>query len=316
MIPETRLQHILLLFVDGLGIGPHNLETNPCCHADFRLLHHCQDAAFPYSFEPQGLAMGIDATLGVDGLPQSATGQTALLTGVNAAKALGRHLNAFPNQALRKIIAEYNLLKRFTDHGYRAAFLNTFRPPFFDYDPFAIINHLAVTTVSNLYAGLRFFDLDDLRAGRSVYQDITGESLREHGFDVPLYSPRQAGEIIGRACQQYAFTIFEYFQTDVAGHSRDFQRAHSVLTRLEDFLSAILATVDLATTLVLVASDHGNIEDLSFKGHTRNPAMTLLFGCGREEIAARLHTLTDVAPALLWAMACGEKDQAALSPSG
>jgi len=299
----SELQHILLFFVDGLGIGPHHPATNPCCHSSLRLFNQCQDQTFPRPIDPRGLAMGIDANLGVDGLPQSATGQTALLTGVNGAQVLGRHLNAFPNKALRAIIAEHNILKRFTEHGYRAAFLNTFRPPFFDYDPFAIISHLSVTTVSNLYAGLRFFDLDDLCARRSVYQDITGESLRDHGFETPLFSPQEAGEIIGHASQGYDFSLFEYFQTDVAGHSRDFDRALTLLARIEAFLASILGVVDLDTTLVLVTSDHGNIEDLSVKGHTRNPAMTLLFGCGREEVASRLHSLTDVAPALLRAMA-------------
>jgi hypothetical protein len=303
MSAVSGLHHILLLFIDGLGIGLDDPGTNPCCHPGLRLFHQCQDTAYPRPVEPRGVAVGIDANLGVEGLPQSATGQTALLTGINAARALGRHLNAFPNKALREIIAEENILKRFTERGCRAAFLNTFRPPFFDYDPFEIISHLSVTTVSNLYAGLRFFDLDDLRARRSIYQDITGASLLDHGFDVPLYSPREAGAIIGQASQQYDFSLFEYFQTDVAGHSRDFNRALPVLIRLEDFLDSLLATVDLATTLVLVTSDHGNIEDLSVRGHTRNPAMTLLFGQGHEEIAPRLQSLTDVTPALLAALA-------------
>ncbi|HOT96272.1 MAG TPA: hypothetical protein PLN61_07660 [bacterium] len=312
----AALQHILLVFVDGLGIGPHDPDTNPCCRPGLRLLHQCCAALFPNRVEPDGVALGLDATLGVEGLPQSATGQTALLTGVNSAQLLGRHLNAFPNKALREVIAGHNILKRCTDLGYRAAFLNTFRPPFFDLDPFAIISHLSVTSVSNLYAGLRFFDLDDLRAGRSVYQDITGASLRDHGFDVPLLSPREAGAVIGRASRLYDFSLFEYFQTDVAGHSRDFGRALPILLRLEDFLASLLETVDRANTLVLVTSDHGNIEDLSVKGHTRNPAMTLLFGCGREEIAAQLHTLTDVTPTLLQAMACGVNGQGAVTSSG
>ncbi len=296
-------QHILLIFVDGLGIGPHQPETNPCCHASLRYFNQCQELFFPRLLNPHGLALGIDANLGLDGLPQSATGQTALLTGVNGAQVLGRHLNAFPNAKLREIIAEHNILKRFSDHGYRAAFLNTFRPPFFDYDPFDIIRHLSVTTVSNLYAGLRFFDLDDLRAERSIYQDLTGSSLIDLGFDVPLHSPLRAGEIIGRASQNYHFSLFEYFQTDRAGHSRDFSRALQVLLRLEDFLAGILATVDLEVTLVLVTSDHGNIEDLSVRGHTRNPAMTLLFGSGSAALAPGLHSLVDVAPALLRIMA-------------
>ena len=290
---------ILLIFVDGLGIGPRRPESNPCCHPDLRYFNHCLDESYPRAVDPRGVALGLDANLGVPGLPQSATGQTALLTGINAARLLGRHLNAFPNSQLREVIAGHNILKRFTDHGYRAAFLNTFRPPFFDYDPFQIIRHLSVTSVSNLYAGLRFFDLDDLRSRRSIYQDITGASLRDHGFDVPLYAPREAGEIIANASRGYEFSLFEFFQTDRAGHSQEMNRALQVLRQLEDFLDGVLAAVDLENTLVLLTSDHGNIEDLSVRGHTRHPAMTLIFGPGRTELAARLHSLTDVAPALL-----------------
>jgi 2,3-bisphosphoglycerate-independent phosphoglycerate mutase len=303
MSGSLELQRILLIFVDGLGIGPNKPESNPCCHPSLRFFNQFREMDFPRPVDPDGLAMGIDANLGIAGLPQSATGQTALLTGINGAQVLGRHLNAFPNQKLRDIIAEHNILKRFTGNGYRAAFLNTFRPPFFDYDPFAIISHLSVTTISNLYAGLRFFDLDDLRARRSIYQDITGAALRDHGFDVPLFAPREAGGIIGAACRNYHFSLFEYFQTDRAGHSQNFDQALQVLLRLEDFLDGVLSSIDLATTLVLVASDHGNIEDLSVHGHTRNQAMTLLFGCGSGELASQLHSLTDVAPALLRAMA-------------
>ncbi|MBN2355371.1 metalloenzyme [candidate division KSB1 bacterium] len=248
---------------------------------------------------PHGLALGLDATLGVPGLPQSATGQTTLLTGINAAEAIGKHLNGFPNQKLRDIIAEHSILKQVTNIGKRAAFLNTFRPPFFDYDPFEIIRYLSVTTVVNLYAGLPFFDLDDLRNGKSIYQDISGESLRQLSFDVPIYMPEKGGEIIGRQSQEYDFSFFEYFQTDRAGHSREYSRAANELVGLERFLDTVLVTIDLKNTLVLVTSDHGNIEDLSVKGHTRNPAMTLAFGCAGETLVEKIRTIQDVTPAIM-----------------
>ncbi len=292
-------RHILLVFIDGLGLGADDPVANPCVRPEMVLFHHHSAEKYPKSLYPPGYVIGLDATLGVEGLPQSATGQTALLTGVNASVALGRHLNGFPNEALRRIIAAHSILKQYSDQGYRAAFLNTFRPPFFDLDPFQIIRHLSVTTVCNLYAGLKFFDLDDLRAERSVYQDLTGASLRDLGFDVPLFSPEKAGEIVAHASARYDFSLFEYFQTDVAGHSRNLRRALEVLEHLQRFLDALLKVVDLEQTLVLVCSDHGNIEDLSVKGHTRNPAMTLLFGCGADELVPNLRTLTDVTPALL-----------------
>lgn len=297
--PGERPDHILLLFIDGLGLGLADPDINPCFSLTSPLFRHHRDEAFPKEIIFSGYALGLDANLGVEGLPQSATGQTALLTGVNAAAAIGRHLNGFPNEALRQIIAVHSILKICTQGGLRAAFLNTFRPPFFDLDPFQIIRHLSVTTVCNLYAGLRFFDLEDLKAERSVYQDLTGASLREMGFEVPLFTPEKAGEIVARASSRYAFCLFEYFQTDIAGHSRSRPRALQVLGDLAHFLNSLLHSVDLTTTLVVVCSDHGNIEDLRVKGHTRNPAMALLFGCGAAALLPKLRALTDVAPALL-----------------
>ena len=293
----SSLEHVLLLFIDGLGIGQQH-ESNPCTLSPY-FFNHFLHESFPKTLEPFGYALGLDANLGVDGLPQSATGQTALLTGANASQLLGRHLQGFPNAKLRQVISEYSILKWFADRGYKSAFLNTFRPPFFDYDPFELINMLSVTSVSNLYAGLDFFGIDDLKAGRSVYQDILGEDLRKRGFDVAIFTPEQAGEIIGKQSQHYHFSLFEYFQTDRAGHSQNQKRAVEVLDILERFLNSVLFHIELQHTLVILTSDHGNIEDLSFRGHTRNPVMTLLFGAGAETAVSRLNSILDVYPLIL-----------------
>ncbi|HPI73882.1 MAG TPA: hypothetical protein PK843_14815 [bacterium] len=291
--------HILLLFVDGLGIGEADETCNPCCQPGLKYFNHFLTQTFPRPLKGGGFALGLDAGLGLPGLPQSATGQTALLTGVNSAQAIGRHLNGFPNQALREILARSSILSTIVKRGYDAAFLNTFRPPFFDYAPQDILRFLSATTVSNLYAELPFFDLDDLAAERSVYQDLTGEALVADGFNVPVFSVEKAGEIVGRRSRDFHFTLFEYFQTDRAGHSRDLARASQELLKLELFLETVLAHVDLSDTLVLLTSDHGNIENVCVKGHTVNPAMTLLFGCCARETAAQLFSILDVTPAIL-----------------
>ena len=49
---------------------------------------------------------------------------------------------------------------------------------------------------------------------------------------------------------------------------------------------------------VVVASDHGNIEDVRV-GHTLNPAIGLFIGSRHRELAAGIASLTDVAPRLL-----------------
>ncbi|RQW05985.1 metalloenzyme, partial [candidate division KSB1 bacterium] len=194
-------RHILVLFIDGLGCGIDDPTINPCCFSPHFFRHFRDDA--PRQLAAGEYVTGLDANLDLPGLPQSATGQTALFTGVNAAKVLGRHLSGFPNQKLRDIIREHSILKWFAERGHKAAFLNAFHPPFFDYNPHDIIGHLSATSVTNLVAGLPFFGLDDLKDGRALYQDISGDGLREKGFAAPITSPEKAGEIIGRQAQHY-----------------------------------------------------------------------------------------------------------------
>ncbi len=296
---QRQPEHIFLLFVDGLGIGRRDPSVNPCTHPGLTFFSHFEDEDFPKTFAGDALVTALDANLGTDGLPQSATGQTALLTGINAGRVLGRHLNGFPNQKLRDIIAQHSILKKITEMGGRAAFLNTFRPPFFDFDPFDIVRHLSVTSVTNLYAGLCFFNLENLRRQESVYQDLTNHSLIEKGFDVPLYSAEKAGSIAGRRIADYDFCLFEYFQTDRAGHSMDKIRAQNELLKLEEFLSAVMAQIDRQKTLVIVTSDHGNIEDISKKGHTRNNVMCLFLGAWHDVFDPNLSSITDISPFIL-----------------
>ena len=52
-------------------------------------------------------------------------------------------------------------------------------------------------------------------------------------------------------------------------------------------------------SVVIVTSDHGNIEDLSVKTHTRNRVMTLLWGRGSESVKDEIRTLEDIAPAVV-----------------
>ncbi|HNR66533.1 MAG TPA: alkaline phosphatase family protein [bacterium] len=296
---SNKVEHFILIFVDGLGVGVNDSTRNPLARDSFQLLSLFQDESNPKPILHGGIAFGVDATLGVSGLPQSATGQTALLTGINTSQMLGHHLSGFPNARLRGVLQEKSLLKQLQQHGCRAAFLNTFQPPFFDHNPYDIVRYLSTTTLANLYAGLPFFTLDDLLGRRSIYQDITNEMLQAKGFAVPLFTPEEAGAIVADRAQQYDFVLFEFFQTDRAGHAQDFARAIGELRKLERFLLSLIQRIELEKTLVLITSDHGNIEDLSIKSHTRNPALTLAFGPEVDELAQLLEKLTDFVPLIL-----------------
>jgi len=285
---------VVLFFVDGLGVGERDGTVNPLATMPEGHLSVFNEGPSPGRVRNNGLSLGLDAALGVDGIPQSATGQTALLTGINAPRLLGRHLFGFPNSTLRRVIMEHSLLKQVNERGMKCAFLNAFRPRFFELGREIWTRPLSVTTWTNGAAGLPFFTLDDVAAGRSIYQDFTNRSLRERGFDLPLYSPAEAGAILGRRSAEYDFLLYEYFRTDGAGHSCDMGRCVAELQGLEDFLESVLQTIDLDKTLLILTSDHGNIEDLAVRGHTRNRALTVLWGLGAVEARRGLETILDV----------------------
>jgi hypothetical protein len=286
---------VLLLFIDGLGIGTRG-EHNPLDRtaADLRPLAHFVDEPAEMIFD--GILAPTDPTLGVEGRPQSASGQSTILTGVNVPQRLGYHKQGFPNQAMREIIAEHSVFLQLQKAGVRPnMFANTYTPRFFAERP----RWVSATTCAVEAADLRFNQLDDLAAGRSVFHDFTNAQLIERGVDVPQRSPEEAGAIIAQLAAGHAFTLYEYFLTDTAGHKQDFARAHEVLSGLAQLVRTVLEKTDLDRTTVILTSDHGNIEDLSLRNHTLNQVPTLVWGRNRTSISARVRDLTDITPAIV-----------------
>jgi len=290
---------ITLIFIDGLGIGINAARINPCAGPDIAFFNHFINDNFPKAIPYDGLALPLDATLGVAGLPQSATGQTALLTGINAAKALGYHLQGFPNEALRTIIYQESILKKIAESGRRAAFMNVYPPIYFEYGPEVLHRKLSVTSHATLASKFKFFNFDDLIHHRAIYQEFTNAALINNGHDLPLFSPEFAGEILAKGVIHYDFSLYEYFQTDQAGHSMDMERARAEILKLERFLFAFLQNLDLSQHFVILTSDHGNIEDMSVKTHTANSVMALLWGEAKTLVAYQLQSITDIAPLIL-----------------
>ncbi len=68
---------------------------------------------------------------------------------------------------------------------------------------------------------------------------------------------------------------------------------------LARFIRAVLGNLDLASTNVVLTSDHGNIEDLSVRNHTLNPVPTIIWGKHREVVAKRVKSLTDITPTIV-----------------
>jgi 2,3-bisphosphoglycerate-independent phosphoglycerate mutase len=300
--------HVLFLFLDGVGLGREDRDSNPMLAADLPVLRDLL-GGIP-SLRRRRLetrratAIPLNTTLGVPGLPQSGTGQAALLAGFNAPKAAGHHFGPFPPQSIREAIGARNIFRRVMHAGLRPCFANAFPQRFFDY----IATHQfrrSMTTLSCSLAGLPLRRYEDLKSGNAVSAELTNEGWRRMGYtDLPLLDPQETGATLAALSAEHAFTLFEYWKTDFAGHAQDGKEAIEVLERFDAMLEGLLSAVSLEKTMILLTSDHGNIEDLTVKTHTRNPVPLVVIGHHHQKIlsflrARRKPNLSHVTPAIM-----------------
>ncbi len=295
--------HITFVFLDGVGLGAAGGD-NPFASLalpGFKRLAGGQrwTAEAEPVVEPGHLFQPIDATLGLEGLPQSGTGQATLFTGVNCAARAGRHFGPYPHSTSKPVIAEDSLFLRLRRAGRSGAFVNAYPDRFFRFAEDR--GRWTVTTLCCVEAGVRLRREADLRAGDALAADLTAAAWPEHlGIDVPVLSPADAGRRLAGLSQRADLTLFEYYLTDKAGHSRDAARAAAVLRDLDAFFGALLDSLG-ADDLLVVTSDHGNLEDLGTKTHTRNPVPFVAVGAGAGALAD-VASLTDVTPAVVGVM--------------
>ena len=285
---------VLLFFIDGLGIG---------ARGPFNPLDNLPNAAPLAVFQNEtpetfldGLVVTTDPRLGIEGRPQSASGQTTILTGINAPATIGYHKQGFPNKPLLEIIGRHSIFRQLTDAGVQPiTFANAYTSRFFDERP----RWISATTAAVEAAGLRFRTVADVRNDNAVFMDYSNRILIERGEDVAERSEHEAGTVLSNIVAQNRFTLYEYFITDKVGHAQDMAAARSVLTSLALFLRETLIRLDLKRTTVILTSDHGNIEDLSSRNHTLHAVPTIVWGAQRERIAARINNLADITPAIV-----------------
>ena len=303
---------VLLFFIDGLGIGSRG-PSNPLDGLDEaeplaifreekvptgtrRRTDHTQGHTHNSRTILDGIVVPTDPRLGVAGRPQSASGQTTILTGINVPALLGYHKQGFPNAAMLEILRENSIFLQLTRAGIGPiTFANTYTQRFFDERP----RWVSATTAAVEAAVLPFRKLADLKAGRAVYQDFTNGVLIEQGEDVVPRTPDEAAAVLASIVSENRFTLYEYFITDKIGHSQDQNAAQLVLKNLARFIRELLVRIDLKNTSVILTSDHGNIEDLSSRNHTLNPVPTIVWGANKERIANRIETLADITPVIV-----------------
>ena len=277
----------LMVFVDGLGVGGDDPAVNPvesgaCPHLHDLIVNH---------------SAPVDACMGVNGLPQSATGQTSLLTGVNAPKVMGRHIEGFPGPGLCRIIKKENIFSKYLARGLTATFANGY----YLNDPAEarLLRLRSVTTVATLaaFGGVR--DLPKIERNEAVCHDLVRQTLRDRGYRGATITIEEAASHLVNIVNHHNFTLFEFFLTDRAGHSGDVGFAKDVLGRLDQFLAHILEDFDTSDGRLILTSDHGNIEDMSIRQHTTNPVPFVVLGRDADKLMAAASSLADITPALL-----------------
>lgn len=295
----------LFIFLDGVGLGDPDPGKNPFARAELPVLSDLLDGRLlTESSAPlengRASLVSLDARLGVSGLPQSATGQATLLTGINLPAAIGYHYGPKPNPAVAAFLHD-TLFSRLKTAGMKVSFLNAYPPGYFagiqsgrrkfSAIPQAVIN-----------AGLPLHTKEDLAAGRALSADFTAQGWHDQlGVkSVPVLSPEAAGERLAALASRADFSFFEYWLSDYAGHHQDMLSALDLLHTFDRMLSGLLAQWDDSQGLILVTSDHGNLEDLSTRRHTDSPVPALLVGAPklRREFLDGLSDLTHVAPAI------------------
>ncbi len=309
-----RPTRILLVFLDGVGLGEPDPTSNPFVRAELptfeallgghppTLAHPALGGAHPDAPPPNtslsnthARLLALDATLGVPGLPQSGTGQIALLTGRNAPRLFGRHFGPWPPVRLRPLLEDENLLVRAVGAGLPAAFANAYPAGYPDSRP---SRRVAAPPLAAAAAGLLDRDQGALARGEAVASEIVNDGWRRHlGFSsLPEVTPAGAGRHLARIARDAALTLYAHYSTDHAGHRGGMTGAIEALERVDRFLSGIVEELP-DDTLLLVTSDHGNIETVG-QGHTLNPALGLARGPGAERFDTHL-PLTRVAPLAL-----------------
>ena len=277
---------LIYLFVDGLGLrepAADNPVNSEVCPTIWRLIERHSKP--------------IDACLGVDGPPQSATGQATMFTGVNCPKAMGRHCEGFPGPALRKIVESDNLFLQLKKRGKKIRFADAYLID--SVDELVARRFKSVTTVMALTVPESVAIADDLLSDNALMQDLTRETIQDHYPNIPIIPPQQAAEHLFNISLKHDFTLYEFFQSDVAGHSMDYTRACAVLRVYDRFLAALTRYAEAAGITIVLTSDHGNVETINERGHTRNPVPFIAVGPQEEYLRKNVNSLSDVTPAIL-----------------
>ncbi len=292
------------IFWDGVGLGKNDPVSNPFLTADLPTIRSLFGGNVPTAkfkkFISETVSLSpVNTTLRVPGLPQSGTGQTAIMTGMNASKFVGKHFGPHPYSTLIPVIKEKNLFKQLHSIGKSSYFANGYPQKYLDF-LFGPKGRIPTIALSYLSAGGTLNSHEEINRRSAISADISGTRWHELGHpDVKPITPVESGRLFATLAKNVDLIYFEYFVTDHAGHSQDMAMSVEMLERMDGFLSGILESFDYDNDILLMISDHGNIEDLSVKTHTMNPVPLVVIGKRHLQLSSRIKNLTHVTPAVL-----------------
>jgi len=290
---------VIFIFIDGVGLGDAS-SKNPFYVDTYESFQILSGENFNNNGKPilskKHIFKSIDANLGVDGLPQSGTGQTTLFTGENASKVIGKHFGPYPHTGIKYLLKEQSLFHAVKEMGKKPYFINAYPPIFFEYAKRR--NRWSCTTLMTQSADLTLNSTEEVLNEEALTAEIVQNAWRERlNIDLPKIDATEAAQRLLNVVPNYDLVMYEYYLTDKAGHNQKIEDAQTVLKTLDEFLLHIIREKRSEDVLV-ITSDHGNLEDLSTKTHTRNEVPLFVMGEGAE-VLEKIESLVGVKEGIL-----------------
>ncbi len=268
---------LLFLFLDGVGLGESNIKTNPFLKAKTPFLNSLINADLSKEAAEQInenlVFKHLDACLGHEGLPQSATGQTALLTGKNGAQIMNGHYGPWPGPSLKKELDKGTLFSTFG--ATNAQLCNVYPPGFFR----ALERGKQkqnVPVYAAQQAGIKLLELSDYAQKNAISLDLTGDYLNQLDSSYEKLEPYFMGARLAKMAQNKRFSFFDYWPSDQVGHRGSFDEALCLIEKLDRFMQGVAQ--HLSGVSLVITSDHGNLEDKSVKTHTKAAVPLFVLG--------------------------------------
>ncbi|MEZ4667483.1 MAG: hypothetical protein R3E39_06135 [Anaerolineae bacterium] len=291
-----------MIFLDGIGLGHDDPAINPFATAYMPTLigltngkRWLQDTG--RQITERSVFIPTDPRLGVAGRPQSGTGQATILTGRNIPQIIGEHYGPKPNAETRKLLAEDNFFKQVTASGKKAALLDAY-PPGLHHDIDRGKTLRSSIQQAAHESGQKLFGMDELINKKALTPEWTGESWRRYlKLDTtPVYTPQEAGKLMVEISRNYDFAFHSHWMTDMVGHRGPLERGVELLELFDGVMAGVLNTWDDDEGLVIITSDHGNMEDIGSRNHTENDIPTVIIGKESLNFARDFNNLTDYVP--------------------